>query len=104
VRIAEAEVNAVRAVVDQSRAELQRALANLKHREVQFGRIQALRKNNALSQDDLDEAIRARDDAAAGVEAAKAAIRAAQAQVEIKAAQLEQVKLELDQAKAAEGK
>jgi hypothetical protein len=104
VRIAEAEVNAVRAVVDQIRAELQRALANLKHREVQFGRIQALRKNNALSQDDLDEAIRARDDAAAGVEAAKAAIRAAQAQVEIKAAQLEQVKLELDQAKAAEGK
>jgi beta-lactamase regulating signal transducer with metallopeptidase domain len=106
VRIAEAEVNAVRAVVEQSEAELKRALANLKYREAQFGRIQSARKQapNVISQDGFDEALRDRDAAAASVEAAKAAIHAAQAQVAIKAAQLEQVRLELKQAKEADNR
>jgi beta-lactamase regulating signal transducer with metallopeptidase domain len=105
VRIAEGEVNAARAVVDQTEAELKRVLSNLKYRQAQLDRIQLARKQYAgsISDSGLEEAIRARDDAAAGVEAAKATIRAAQAQVEIKGAQLEQVHLELKQA-ASEGK
>jgi hypothetical protein len=105
VRIAEGEVNAARAVVDQTEAELKRVLTNLKYRQTQLDRVQSARKQDAgsISDSGLEEAIRARDEAAAGVEAAKAAIRAAQAQVEIKGAQLEQVHLELKQA-ASEGK
>jgi hypothetical protein len=105
LRIAEGEVNAARAAVDQTEAELKRVLINLKHRQAQLDRVQSVRKQDAgsISDSALDEAIRARDDAAAGVEAAKATIRAAQAQVEIKGAQLEQVHLELKQA-ASEGK
>jgi membrane fusion protein (multidrug efflux system) len=89
MRIFEAEVAAARAVVDQSEAEMKRALANLKHREAQLGRVQSLRKQKGVSQEAVDEAIHARDDAAAAVEAAKAAIHAAQQQVAIKAAQLQ---------------
>jgi beta-lactamase regulating signal transducer with metallopeptidase domain len=105
VRIAEGEVNAARAAVDQTQAELKRVLTELKYRQAQLDRVQSARKQDAssISDSSLEEAIRARDDAAAGVDAAKAAIRAAQAQVEIKGAQLEQVHLELKRA-ASEGK
>jgi beta-lactamase regulating signal transducer with metallopeptidase domain len=106
VRIAEGEVNAARAVVDQKKAELTLALTNLKYRQAQLDRNQKANRQSpgTISANDLDEAIRARDDAAAGVEAAKAAIRASEAQVQIKEAQLEQVHLELKPAKEPESK
>jgi len=101
VRIAEAEVAAARAVGQQGAAELKRALTNVKYRETQVTRVQQLRKQNAVSQNDVDEATHLRDDAASSVEAARASIAAAQAQVAIKVAQLEQVELELKQANEA---
>jgi hypothetical protein len=102
VRIAEAEVTAVHAVVDQSKAEMTRALANLEHRRIQLDRLQNLHKQKAVATEYVDEAKYASDEATASVEAARASIRAAEAQVAIKQAQLEQAKLELEQAKAAD--
>jgi beta-lactamase regulating signal transducer with metallopeptidase domain len=101
VRIAEAEVAAARAVGQQGEAELKRALANLKYRETQHLRVQSLRKQNAVNQNEVDDATHLRDDAASSVVAARASIAAAQAQVAIKVAQLEQVELELKQASEA---
>jgi beta-lactamase regulating signal transducer with metallopeptidase domain len=100
VRIGEAEVIGSQAAVVQSKAELKRALANLTYRQLQFDRLQALRKHNGVGQDAVDEATRARDDAAASVDVVKASIEAAQAQVAVKEAQLKQARLELDQVKA----
>jgi beta-lactamase regulating signal transducer with metallopeptidase domain len=104
MRIAEAEVNAVRAVVDQSKAELVRAQVNLKFRQLQLDRLQSLQKHNAVGVETVDEATHARDEAAASVDAARASIQAAQAQVDIKLALLEQVKLDLSREKALEDK
>ncbi len=104
VRIAEAEVTAARAAVDQSEAEMKRALSNLKYRQAQLGRVQSLRKQNAVSEEVVDEANHAFEEAMAIVDASKASIHAAQAQVAIKAAQLEQVQLDVKQAKGAESK
>jgi hypothetical protein len=104
VRIAEAEVTGARAFVEQGAAKLKLASANLKYRANQLGRVQALRKGNGVSQQDVDAAVHARDEAEAGVETAKARVGAAQAQVEIKLTQLEQVQVKLKQAKESEGK
>jgi hypothetical protein len=104
MRIAEAEVNAVRAVVDQSAAEMKRAQVNLKFRQLQLDRLQSLQKQSAVGVETVDEATHARDEAAASVDAARASIQAAQAQVDIKLALLEQVKLDLSRAKALEDK
>jgi beta-lactamase regulating signal transducer with metallopeptidase domain len=100
IQIAEAEVTAARAAVEQSYAELKRALANLKYRQLQFDRLQTLRKQNSVAQDAVDEATRARDETAASVDAAKASIQAAIAQVAIKNGQLQQARFEVDNAKA----
>jgi beta-lactamase regulating signal transducer with metallopeptidase domain len=102
VRIAEAEVNAVRAVVDQSQAEMKRAVAHLDYRRIQLNRLAKLQKQNAVTTEVVEEGKHACDEATASVETARASIRAAEAQVAIKQAQLEQAKLELEQAKAAD--
>jgi hypothetical protein len=104
VRIAEAEVVAARAAVGQSEAELKRALINLKYRQLQFDRLQTLRKHNAVSEGGMEDATRARDEAAASVDAARSSIEAAKAQVSIKEAQLQQARIDLDSAKAVGAK
>ncbi len=104
IRIAEAEVAAARAAVEQCQAELKRALANFKYRQLQFDRLQALRKQNAVSEGGMEDATRAHDEAAASVDAAKASVQAAIAQVAIKDGQLQQARLELDNAKAVGAK
>jgi hypothetical protein len=104
VRIAEAEVVAARAAVGQSEAELKRALVNLKYRQLQFDRLQSLRKQNAVSEGGMEDAIRARDEAAASVDGARSTIEAAKAQVSIKEAQSQQARIDLDSAKAVRAK
>lgn len=104
VRIAEAEVVGAHAAVGQSEAEYKRALVNLKYRQLQFDRLQQLRKQNAVSDGDMEDATHAHDEATASVDAARSSIEAAKAQVSIKDAQLQQARFELDNVKAVGAK
>ena len=79
-------------------------MANLKYHQLQFDRLQALRKQDAVSEGGIENATRVRDDAAASVDMANASIEAAKVQVEIKQSQLQQAKFEFQNAKAIEAR
>ena len=74
-RIAEGEVNAARAVVEQAQAEMQRARANVEHRRLQRDRLEKLRQQNAVSEGGMEEAKHALDDATASADAALMKLR-----------------------------
>src|SRR5690606_37663938 len=65
------------AALNSARAQLARAEANLKQATIKTERYAPLLASNAISQQDYDDAIAARDQAAADVAAAKAALETA---------------------------